>query len=299
MSILVVGSVALDTIYSPWGQSRNAVGGSATYFAVAASLFAPVRLVGVVGSDFPKNEIAFLNKRKIDTAGLEVVPNGKTFRWTGRYEKDVNQRTTLDLQLNVFQEFHPRLPEAYRGTPYVFLANIAPALQLEVLRQVRRPKLVVCDTMNIWIETQRPQLEQLLRQVDIVILNDGEARQFARTADLIKAARYIKARGPRVVVIKKGEHGALMLTDKFFAVPALPLDTVCDPTGAGDSFAGGFVGHLARTGKVSEQTLRQAVLYGGITASYTVETFGLKRLKQVTKKDIVRRYNVMRKLTEF
>jgi sugar/nucleoside kinase (ribokinase family) len=299
MSILVVGSVALDTIHSPWGESRNAVGGSATYFAVAASLFAPVRLVGVVGSDFPKNEIAFMNKRKIDTAGLEIVPKGKTFRWTGRYEKDVNQRTTLDLKLNVFQTFHPRLPENYKNTPYVFLANIAPALQLEVLKQVRAPRLVVCDTMNIWIDTQRPQLEQLLRKVDIAILNDGEARQFARETDLIKAARYIRALGPRAVVIKKGEHGALMLTDTFFAVPAIPLDNVCDPTGAGDSFAGGFVGHLARTGRVTEQTLRQAVLYGGITASFTVETFGLKRLKQVTRRDVAQRFKVLHRLTAF
>lgn len=299
MSILVVGSVALDTVKTPFGERKDALGGSATYFSYAASFFTTVRLVGVVGKDFPKEHVELLKSRKIDTAGLEVG-NGKTFRWSGKYEFDLNEAQTLDTKLNVFEAFRPKIPDAYKKTPYVFLANINPELQLQVLEQVAKPKLVACDTMNLWIKTKKPALLRLLSKVDILILNDGEARMLTEMPSLVKAAREIASYGPKYVVIKKGEHGSLLLHDgKYFVAPAFPLEEVFDPTGAGDTFAGGFMGYLAKVDKVSESTLRQAMIYGSVMASYNVEEFSLDRLVTLSQKEIETRYKQFQELCRF
>ena len=302
MSLLVVGSIALDTIETPFGRADNVGGGSAVYISAAASYFtAPIKFVGVVGSDFPKSEIDFLKSRGIDTEGLQVVEGGKTFRWSGRYHYDLNERDTLDTQLNVFENFNPVLPESYTKSTYVVLGNINPALQLLVINSlVQKPELIVCDTMNLWIKEKCDELLEVLKRVDVLIVNDSEARLLVSEPNLIKAARKIVKLGPRTMIIKKGEHGALLFTDdKIFSAPAFPFEFICDPTGAGDSFAGGFVGHLARTEDLSDHNLKKAVIYGSVMASFCVGKFGTEGLKDLSDVDIHRRYRDFIELSKF
>lgn len=287
MSIVVVGSLALDSIKTPFGERSDILGGSATYFSYAASFFTDVKLVGVVGKDFPKPHLDLLKKRGIDLAGLQTA-DGETFRWSGAYEYDMNAAKTLDTKLNVFGSFKPVLPESFRGADCVFLANIDPDLQLEVLTQVRRPRLVAADTMNLWINIKKDRILELLKRIDLIVLNDGEARQLTGEAGLVKAGRRIQALGPDHVVIKKGEHGALLFSKKsVYAAPAFPLEEVFDPTGAGDTFAGGFMGYLNKMGnRLSEDILHRAVFHGTVMASFTVEDFSLDRLKRVKPAEI-------------
>ena len=299
MSILVVGSVAFDTIETPYGRAEEVLGGSAAYFAVAASYFTPVKLVAVVGEDFPAHERAFLASRDIDLAGL-TVSKGRTFRWTGRYNEDMNIRDTLDLQLNVFSDFSPILPAGFGDAPFVFLANINPGLQGGVLDQLTQPRLIACDTISHWIEGARPELEALLKKVDILVINDEEARLLSGERNVVRAARKILASGPRTLLVKRGEYGVLLFSpNSIFAVPAYPLEEVFDPTGAGDSFAGGFLGYLAQSGDLSEAGLRKAIVYGSVVASFVVEDFSLRRLQTLTRDDIERRYRQFVSLTEF
>jgi sugar/nucleoside kinase (ribokinase family) len=298
-AIAVVGSVAFDTIETPAGRADDVLGGSATHFAVAASYFAPVHLVAVVGEDFPAAERDYLASRGIDLSGLEVG-KGRTFRWHGRYHEDVNLRDTLKLELNVFADFQPRVSANVRAAPYVFLANIDPSLQRGVLEQFAAPVLVACDTMNHWIETTRGPLEALLPRLDLLVINDEEARQLAGERNVPRAARRILALGPKSVLIKRGEYGAILFSaDSVFAVPAYPLEDVFDPTGAGDTFAGGMVGYLAASGDRSEAGLRRAIVYGSVLASFVVEDFGGRRLRTLVRDDIERRYRQFVALTEF
>lgn len=301
MSILVVGSVAFDTIETPQhGKAEEVLGGSAAYFAVAASYFAPVKLVAVVGEDFPDHERDFLGSRNIDLTGLTVA-KGKTFRWTGRYHEDLNIRDTLDLQLNVFSDFSPVLPADYRDSPFVFLANINPGLQSGVLEQLARtPKMVACDTISHWIDGARAELIALLKNVDFFVINDEEARLLSGERNVVRAARAILDMGPKTLLIKRGEYGVLSFSaNSIFAVPAYPLEVVFDPTGAGDSFAGGFMGYLAQVNDLSETSIRKAIVYGSVVASFVVEDFSLRRLHTLTHDDIERRYRQFVSLTEF
>ncbi|MFH1009589.1 MAG: PfkB family carbohydrate kinase [Candidatus Latescibacterota bacterium] len=289
MRVLVVGSIALDTVKTPLGQVDDALGGSAVYFSAAARYFAPVAMVGVVGEDFPMEGLDFLRGGSVDLSGIQVA-RGRSFRWSGVYGSDLNERETLDTQLNVFADFHPNIPESYRDAPVVFLANIDPALQLDVLDQVRAPRQVVCDTMNFWIEGKRAELLEVLKRTDIFMLNEGEIRQLAGEPNLIKASRMVLEMGPEVVVVKKGEHGALMVSrDSFFFAPAYPTEEVFDPTGAGDSFAGGFVGYLAQANAFDQETLRRAVVHGSVMASFNVERFSMERLKDLKEQEIQER----------
>ncbi len=300
MSVLVVGSVALDSVKTPFGEAKDALGGSASYFAVAARHFAPVAMVAVVGNDFPAEHVEFFRNRGIDVGGLETAP-GRTFRWAGEYGYDLNTRTTLDTQLNVFAEFKPVLPEAYREAKYVFLANIHPGLQGSVLDQVSDPSLVVLDTMNYWIERSRDDLMATLRRVNVVLLNDEEVRMLTGEPNLIKAARSVLGLGPDMVIVKKGEHGSLVLTPEFtFAAPAYPIELIYDPTGAGDTFAGGFLGYLAGCGDSrSEAEIRRAAIYGTVLASFTVEAFSLGRLATAAREEIEARFHEVRKMAQF
>ena len=290
MSILVVGSVALDTVETPFGRRERALGGSATFFSVSASFFAPVNLVAVVGKDFPKEHVEFLKSRKINTRGLKVL-DGETFHWIGSYKYDMNEAITHSTCLNVFEQFKPEIPKEYRGKGCLFLANIDPELQMSVLDQMENPKLVACDTMNFWIRGKRDALVALLKKVQIVVLNEAEARQLTEEPNLVKAAKIIMAWGPSNVVIKKGEHGALLFgKEGIFSAPGFPMEDIADPTGAGDTFAGGFMGHLAREKKADWQTLRQATIYGSVMASFNVEDFSLDRMRTLTDKEIAYRY---------
>jgi sugar/nucleoside kinase (ribokinase family) len=299
MAILVVGSIALDTIETPEGKAEEILGGSAVYFAYAASFFDRVNLVGVVGEDFPEEHIKLLHSRSIDTEGLQVI-KGKTFRWIGSYEGDMNNAKTHSTCLNVFENFQPIIPEKYKNSDVVFLANIDPDLQIGVLSQVVKPKLIVCDTMNLWINTKKKSLTKLLGMVDIAVMNEGEARLYAGTQNLIKAAKHIFDQGPKYVVIKKGENGVLMLSSHgFFAIPGFPVEQVKDPTGAGDTFAGGLVGNLAKSSKVDKASLRKAIIYGCVMASFNVEDFSLERMKRLDNKDISDRYLEFVNLTNF
>lgn len=299
MSILVVGSVAFDTVKTPFGSANEVLGGSATYFSTAASFFADVRVVAVVGEDFPEVHLAFLQSRSIDLGGLKRVP-GRTFRWVGEYGFDLNEARTLETQLNVFADFRPEIPESYRESELVFLANIDPDLQREVLRQVRSPKLVAADTMNYWIEGKPEALRETLKSVDILLINDAEVRQLAREPNLVRAARRILGWGPTSLVIKRGEYGALMVReDGWFAAPAIPLDSVFDPTGAGDCFAGGFMGYLANTMNFDETNIRKAIVMGSVMASFDVEAFSLDRLRRLTYPEIEGRYKAFRRLAHF
>lgn len=301
MSVLVVGSVALDSIETPFGSVKDAVGGSATYISAAASYFvSPIRLVGVVGGDFPREGMAFLEERKIDLEGLEVIPDGKTFRWGGRYHYDLNERDTLFTDLNVFEKFDPKIPERHRKIRTVCLGNIDPVLQRKVLEQMENPRIVVCDTMNFWINGKRDELVKTLKMINVVILNDSEARLLSREPNLIKAAKVIRGMGPGVVIIKKGEHGALLLTESMvFSAPAYPMENIFDPTGAGDSFAGGFIGWLARTEDMSEENLKRAVIYGSTLASFCVEKFSVMGLADLTWLRIQDRFREFRELSRF
>lgn len=298
-TVLVVGSVALDSVETPFGRADEVLGGSGTYFASSASHFVPVQLVGVVGDDYPVGRLQPLAERGVDLSGLERT-DGSSFRWRGRYRHDLNAAETLETHLGVFSNFRPKIPEAFRTAPFVFLANIDPRLQLQVLEQVETPRLVACDTMNFWIESRRPELVELLGRVDLITLNDGEARQLTEQANLVQAARWILDRGPRFVIIKKGEHGAFMFTsDSVFFAPAYPLESVFDPTGAGDSFAGGFIGYLASTGDLGERSMRRAVVVGSAMGSFAVEQFSNGRLLEITRDDIDRRVHEFRQLVAF
>ncbi|MDX1583120.1 MAG: PfkB family carbohydrate kinase [Thermoanaerobaculia bacterium] len=282
MSIVVVGSVAFDSLETPFGKVDKAIGGAATYFSVAASYFSPVRLVAVIGDDFGDSEMKIFEGRDIDTTGLQRVEGGKTFHWSGEYGYDLNVAKTRDTQLNVFADFDPTLPDTYRDSEFVFLAKIDPELQEKVLEQVESPKLVALDTMNFWIEQNRDGLERVMRKVDLVVINEGEVRQFTDEPNLVKGGRKLMELGPKWIVIKRGEYGVIMMSeDHIFAAPAYPLESVFDPTGAGDSFAGGMVGFLATNGEITNRRLRQAIVFGSVVASFTVEKFSLDRLREV------------------
>lgn len=297
--VLVVGSVALDSVETPFGKADEVLGGSGTYFSSSASHFAPVQLVGVVGDDYPVDKLEPLAARGVDLAGLEKT-EGSSFRWRGRYRHDLNSAETLETHLGVFSHFRPKIPEQFRRAPFVFLANIDPRLQLQVLEQVEKPRLVACDTMNFWIESRRPDIVELLKHVDLITLNDAEARQLTEHTNLVQAARWILDKGPKHVLIKKGEHGAFMFNrESVFYAPAYPLETVFDPTGAGDSFAGGFMGYLAATGDISERAMRRAVVVGSAMGSFAVEKFSNVRLLEITRGDIDARVQEFRQLVAF
>jgi len=300
VSLLVVGSVAFDALESPYGKVERTVGGAATYFDVAASFFAPVSLVGIVGDDFTQEDEKIFRGGHIDTDGLERA-TGKTFFWAGRYSQNLNERVTLGTELNVFAEFKPRLPEKYRASKYVFLANIAPDLQRDVLHQVKkRPKLAALDTMNYWIERSNAELRETLKHVDILVINDSETRELSNEHNLLRAAKHIFKMGPSTLVVKRGEHGAMMVDKRgVFCVPAFPLEEPHDPTGAGDSFAGGFMGYLAGCGSKSDASLRRAMVYGSVLGSFTVEKFGLDRLRHLKRSEIHARARHFAKLTQF
>lgn len=299
MSILVVGSVAYDTVETPFGKAERVLGGSASFFSVAASFFAPVRLVAVVGDDFGEKELAAFRDRPIDLEGLERT-KGKTFHWGGKYSLDLNSRDTLFTDLNVFEFFQPKIPPDYRTSEAVFLGNIDPVLQRQVLEQVEEPKLVACDTMNFWIDRKPEALRETLRRVQILLINDAEARELSGEWNLVKAARAIRQMGPGTLVVKKGEHGVLMFTEEgCFAAPAYPLENVFDPTGAGDTFAGGFLGYLASTGEQSDPALRRAIVVGSTLASFCCEAFSLDRLLKLTREEIEERYRSFQELTRF
>ena len=298
-SILTVGSVAFDSVKTPFGEVSRVVAGAATYFSIAASFFTDVRLVGVVGDDFLDDHLSVFTGRRVELDGLQRVA-GETFRWRGEYSSDLNTRETIYTHLNVFEDFRPRIPDRFRSTPFVFLANIHPSLQLEVLEQVKQPELVALDTMNYWIEGTPEELQKVLSRVDILVINDSEARQLSEEGNLVKAARIIQGMGPERVVIKRGEYGVLMTRPEgFFAVPSLPLDRVCDPTGAGDTFAGGFLGFLAAATKITDQVVNQAVIAGSVMASFAVEGFGLDRLLTLTDMEIKQRFGEFKRLTHF
>ena len=299
MSILIVGSLAFDDIETPFGNSLNTLGGSSTYIALSASYFTDnIQMVGVVGSDFEQKHFDLLHSRNIDTKGVQIVDEGKTFRWAGRYHYDMNTRDTLDTQLNVFADFDPVVPHQYRNAEFVCLGNIDPELQLKVLDQVSKPKLVILDTMNFWIEGKPEELKKTLKQVDIFILNDSEARLLSGDPNLVKSARIIRQMGPKILIIKKGEHGALLFTDSgIFAAPAFPLESIYDPTGAGDTFAGGFIGHLSRCETITDSELRRAVLYGSAMASFCVEKFGTEKIAALDLLEIEDRFQSFRELS--
>lgn len=299
MDILVIGSVAFDSVETPFGRGDDVLGGSATYFSTSASFFTGVQLVAVVGEDFPEEPKQFLTSRGVDLAGLQTRP-GQTFRWKGRYGYDLSEAQTLETHLNVFETFHPQLPDVYRQARYVFLANIDPDLQLEVLQQVDRPKLVACDTMNFWIDGKREALVRTLAHVDILLINEAEVRQLAEEANLVKAARVVLAMGPKTLVVKRGEYGVLVFSEhSIFSAPAYPLEEVFDPTGAGDTFAGGFMGYLAATDNLSEETIRKATVFGSVMASFTVEDFSLNRLRQLEWDEVEARFRRFQALTAF
>ncbi len=300
MSVLVVGSIAYDTVETPYGNADDSLGGSALYFSAAASLFCPVNVVGVVGSDFDASKISFLKKRGVNLDGL-YVESGSTFRWGGRYHKDLNKRDTLFTYLNVFESFQPKIPVQYRDADYVFLANIDPTLQLQVLEQIKKPKLVVLDTMNFWISGKRTMLDEVVKRCDILILNDEEARELSDEQNLITAIKKVSSIGkPKTLIVKKGEHGAVLYhKGAFFFVPAYPLDKVIDPTGAGDSFAGGFLGYIAKTGNMRLGTLKKALVYGSAVASFNVEDFSFDKLKTLTSEELDKRFNEFKALTRF
>jgi len=299
MSILVVGSLALDSIETPFGKVEEALGGSAVYFSVAASFFAGINLVGVVGEDFPEVHLQLLQQRGVNLEGLQRA-TGKTFRWSGYYGYDLNEARTLDTQLNVFSTFTPSIPEKYRRSELVFLANIDPGLQLSVLKQVHQPQVIACDTMNFWIANKLDALKETITWTDILIINEAEARELAQEANLIKAGKSILSLGPKTLVVKQGNYGALMFTDNsIFSAPAYPLEETIDPTGAGDSFAGGFMGYLAKTCEFQESGVRKAIIFGSVMASFAVEQFSIDRLRSLTFPEIETRYREFKRLTFF
>jgi sugar/nucleoside kinase (ribokinase family) len=299
MSILVVGSVAFDSLKTPFGEREKILGGSATYFSVAASFFTDVRVVAVVGDDFGADEEAVFREREIDISDLERVPGERSFFWKGEYGYDLNVAKTLDTQLNVFANFQPKLSDAARETPYLFLGNIQPQLQVEVREQVAA-RVVAADTMNYWIHSVPDELVEMLKHIDILIINDAEARELAKEANLIRAARRILSMGPKQLVVKRGEYGAAMFTEgSYFATPAYPLEEVFDPTGAGDSFAGGFMGYLAATNATDEATMRRAIIYGSVMASFNVEEFGCERMRRLSYDEINARFKELRSFSHY
>ena len=299
MSVLVTGSIAIDNIKTPLEEHTNLLGGSASYAAIASSYRAPTGIVGIVGTDFPSEHLDTYKKHNLDLRGLERA-EGKTFTWSGEYEWDMNNRRTLSVQLNVFEHFSPRLPEEYRHIPYILLGNIAPTLQMHVLGQLDSPRFIVADTMDLWISTARNDLLALLKKIDMLILNDSEARELTAQTSLIKAGSTIRALGPRYVAIKKGEHGCLLFGEEgFFTAPAYPLEDVHDPTGAGDTFAGGVISHIASIGRTDFETLKQAVVHGSVMASFTVEAFSIHRLTNLTQQDIAERHEQFRLFSRF
>lgn len=301
MSLLVVGSLALDTIETPFGNAKETLGGSAVYISTAASYFAaPVRLVGVVGGDFPKSAISFLEERNIELEGLQKIENGKTFRWSGKYHYDLNMRDTLFTQLNVFEKFDPKIPEVYRKSKYVCLGNIDPVLQRRVLEQIEKPKLIVGDTMNFWIEGKREELMKTMKHFDVLIINESEARLLTQEPNLVRAGKKVIGMGPKILIIKKGEHGALLITEStIFSAPAYPMEDIYDPTGAGDTFAGGFIGWLEKSDDISDENLKKAVVYGSAMASFCVEKFGVDGLRELTYLKIQDRFRSFRDLVKF
>jgi sugar/nucleoside kinase (ribokinase family) len=302
MSLITVGTMAFDAIETPFGKTDQITGGSALYVAYAASNFVkPVQQVSIVGFDFPQEEMDELRKRGVQLEGVEIVPDKKSFFWSGRYHEDMNSRDTLITDLNVLADFNPKIPDSYQGAEFVMLGNLAPSTQLSVIKQLKkRPKLIVMDTMNFWMEIAMPDLEEVLKQVDLLMVNDAEARQLSGQFSLVKAAKTIMAMGPKYLIIKKGEHGALLFhgNDVFFA-PALPLEDVFDPTGAGDTFAGGFIGHLAKTGDISFENMKRGIIVGSAMASFCVEKFGPTRLKEITQQDINGRIEQFKQLVNF
>lgn len=298
-ALVVVGSVALDSVKTPFGEVTEVLGGSATYFSTSASYFTTVRLIAVVGEDFPEVHVNFLKSRGIDLTGLERRP-GQTFRWKGAYSHQLNEAQTLDTRLNVFESFRPNIPDSYRAPDMLFLGNIDPELQLMVLEQVTRPMLVACDTMNFWIERKREALWRVLERVDVLVINDGEARALGQNPNLVQVAKHVLDRGVKHLIIKRGEYGVLMFNQKrAFGAPAFPLESVLDPTGAGDTFAGGFMGYLSSTGNLSEDAFRQAVVFGSVMASFTVEGFSLDRIRALDYKEIEARFREFKRLTHF
>jgi sugar/nucleoside kinase (ribokinase family) len=299
MSILCVGSVALDSVETPFGRAERVLGGSAVFFTSAATVFSPVQVVGVVGNDYPLDDLDFLVARGADLAGIEQR-EGESFFWAGRYHYDLNSRDTLETRLGVFADFQPQIPIGFRDASYVFLGNIDPALQNQVLDQVDKPDVVACDTMNYWIEGSRKELVSLLERVDILLVNDAEARQLADEPNLLKASRWIRERGPEIVVVKKGEHGAILFADGWvFFAPGYPLEVVFDPTGAGDAFAGGFMGYLAQAGSLDAENLRRAMVFGSAMGSYAVEDFSVDRFRGLHVSDVIARVGEFREMTAF
>ena len=302
MSLISVGTMAFDAIETPFGKIEKIVGGSATYVAYAAANFVqPVQQISIVGYDFPKEEMNELKRRGVQLEGVEIVPDKKSFFWSGRYHEDMNSRDTLITDLNVLADFNPKVPDSYQGAEFLMLGNLVPAIQMSVIKQMKeRPKLITMDTMNFWMESAMDDLKKVLKQVDLLMVNDAEARQLTGQFSLVKAARAILQMGPRFLIIKKGEHGALLFhNDEVFFAPALPLEDVFDPTGAGDTFAGGFMGHLAKTGDISFDNMKRAIIVGSAMASYCVEKFGPTRLKEITKEDIDRRIQQFKNLVNF
>ncbi len=299
MKLLVTGSVALDTVSTPFGKIEEGLGGSATHFSVSASYFTDVALVAVVGEDFPQKHIDFLASKKINVDGLQKIP-GKTFRWTGHYDFDLNNAQTLKTELNVLEVFSPQVPASCVNPDFLFLANIDPVLQLKVIEEVKRPKLIACDTMNFWIQGKRDDLLKTLKKIDLITINEGEARLLSGESNLLKAAKAVRKMGPKIIVIKQGEYGALLFhEDQIFSAPGLPLEDIKDPTGAGDSFAGGFMGYLSKTGKTDFNSMKQAVIFGSVMASYNVEAFSCDRLRSLSQDDIKARYEIFRNLSSF
>ncbi len=301
MGVLIVGTVTLDTVETPSNRVEDVLGGSGVYAAVAANFFkSSVQLVGVIGADFPRSYTNFLETQGIDLQGLERIANGKSFRWGGRYAENFNVRDTLFTELNVVSDFHPVLPDAYKKAPYLFLANNSPVLQLSIIEQATDPKLIVCDTMDFWINEEREALEALLARVDVLVLNDSEAQLFIGDSNLMRAAQAILRYGPKRVIVKKGEHGAISVTkSSFFSAPAYPLTRVTDPTGAGDSFAGGMMGYIAAVGDTSEATIRSAMIYGTVIASFNIEDFSVNRQKCVQFSEISSRYDELKEAVHF
>jgi sugar/nucleoside kinase (ribokinase family) len=300
MSLLVVGSVAFDAVETPFGKCEKMLGGSASHFSISASYFTDVRIVGVVGGDFGEEDATVFATHAIDTTDLEKIPDGKTFRWFGRYDYDLNVAHTLDTQLNVFADFKPKLSEHSKQSRLVFLGNIQPDLQREVREQVPNAELVALDTMNLWIDNTRESLLRTIKGVDVVIINDAEARQLTEIPNLIKAARTILSWGPRALIVKRGEYGAALFThDSYFAIPAYPLESVFDPTGAGDTFAGGFMGYLASQDRLDEAAMRRAMIFGSVMASFNVEEFGTARVRRLTQAEINERFSTFKRMTSF
>lgn len=301
MSLLVIGSLALDTIETPFGKAERTLGGSATFISTSASYFTEsVRLVGIVGYDFPESEVEFLKSKKIDISGLEISESKKTFHWHGKYDFDLNTRESLVTELNAFETFDPVISEQFRNSEYVCLGNLHPVIQRKVVQQIKNPKLIMCDTMNFWIEGAKQDLLEVLKLVKLLVINDSEARELSKEFNLVAAAKKIMSLGPEIVIIKKGEHGALLFTkEMIFSAPAFPLEKVFDPTGAGDTFAGGMMGWLAKTDDISEKNLKLAVIYGSAMASLAVEKFSLDGIRDLSQEKIMKRFNEFKKLTHF